>query len=450
MAPNNAPASTPWRALAGTREYLTLAVARTYVGARRPSREAVHPMTTDRTRIAIVGTGGIAGAHLGGYRKLLDAGYDQFEIAAVCDTNDERRSAFAQQVAQLFGTEPVHFASAEDLANGATAAGIAAADVCTPHAFHHTAAIPCLEAGLDVMVEKPCGITVRATNRIIEAAAKSGRIVAVAEQVRRGIKARCMDWAINQAQMVGQPRFLSVVGFSNWDFTGDSYSGAYAWQWRLLKLLTGGGMIFDAGAHYTDMMHFLFGEVDRVYGWLGTFQDVDIQSPELGATKMDVEDTWMATLHFNSGLVANWSWSFSAVGESMAAQILYGAKGSVRDRGGWMHTFQNGGDITFADGTTKPYEQIEQEYRAQLAPDEKARLFPHGLEDDVALECWDFVDAVRNHRRPEIDAEVTKWTKSTCMAVYESAVAGVPVAVRDVFDGRVSAYQDPIDEYWAI
>jgi UDP-N-acetyl-2-amino-2-deoxyglucuronate dehydrogenase len=407
-------------------------------------------MSMDKIRLAIVGTGGIAGAHLGGYKALLEAGYDQFEIVAVCDVNEERRAAFAAEVTRLFGTTPSHFASAEDLAAGAAAAGIVAADICTPHAFHHTAAVPCLEAGLDVMVEKPCGITVRASDRIIDAAARSGRLVAVAEQVRRGIKARCMDWAINEARMAGDPRFLSVIGFSNWDFAAENYSGAYAWQWRLLKLLTGGGMIFDAGAHYTDMMHFLFGEVDRVYGWLGTFQDVMINSPELGPTRMDVEDTWMATLHFASGLVANWSWSFSAPGEAVAAQVLYCSGGSIRDRGGWMHTFQNGGDITFADGTTKPYEEIEREYRAQLDADTRSRLFPYGVENDVALECWDFVDAVQNRRPPEISAETTKWTKSICMALYESAVAGQPVSVRDVFEGKVSAYQDPVNEYWAI
>lgn len=402
-------------------------------------------MSGEKVRLGIIGTGGIAGAHLGGYKTLVDAGYTQFEIAAVADVNEERRAAFAARVKELFGNAPAQFASAEELAEKG---GVVAADICTPHAFHHTAAIPCLEAGLDVMVEKPCGITIKATDRIIEAAAMKDRIVAVAEQVRRGVKARCMDWAVNEAKIIGDLRFLSVLGLGTWDFV--EVTKTYAMQWRMLKVLTGGGMIFDAGAHFADMMYFLFGDVEDVFAWLGCFQDVTINSVELGPQPMDVEDTWTSVLRFKSGLVANWTWSFATPGEPVAAQILYGSKGSAHDRGGWMHTFQSGADLTFADGSKKSYEEIEPEYRAQLSPEMKEKLFPYGVEDDIALECWDFVDSVQKRRKPEIDVETTKWTKSICMAAYESSVCGQPVTVRDVHDGKVSAYQEPINAYWKI
>ena len=402
-------------------------------------------MAAEKVRLGIVGTGGIAGAHLNAYRVLLDAGYDRFEICALADVNEERRAEFAAKVKELFGWEPVQYESAEAMAE---AGNVVCADICTPHAFHHSSAIPCLEAGMDVMVEKPCGITVKASDRILEAAAASGRIVAVAEQVRRGIKARCMDWAVNERKIIGDLRFLSVIAFGARDFSEDVKR--YAMGWRMLKLLTGGGMIFDAGAHYTDMMYYLFGPVESVSAWIGTFQKFMVESPELGSRPIDVEDTWMATLQFQNGLVANWSWSFSAPGEPVAAQILYGSEGSARDRGGWMHTFQNGGDVTFADGSTMSYEEIEKEYRDQLDSTTREKLFPYGVENDMALECWDFIDAVENRRKPEIDGATTKYTKSICLAVYESALAGQTVHVDDVVSGKVSAYQDPIDEYWKI
>lgn len=398
-------------------------------------------------KLGIVGTGGIAGSHLGGYRKLLDAGYDKFEIAALCDNNAGRLAEFAGKVKEMFGCEPAQFGSVEEMA---ASGAVQAADLCTPHAFHHTTAVPCLEAGVDVMVEKPCGITVKASNVIMEAAAKTDTLVAVAEQVRRGIKARAMDWAVNEAKMIGDIRFWSVVGFSAWDFNAENYKDAYMWQWRLLKLLTGGGMIFDAGAHFADMMLHLFGPVEEVYAWTHTYQDVTLDSPELGSQPMDVEDTWMTTWKFENGIVGQYSWSVSAPGESIATQIFYGTEGSARDRGGWMHTFQNGGDLTLADGTEKSYEDIEPEYRAQLDDETRERLFPCGVEDDMALECWDFVDSVLNRRKPEIDADDTKRAKSICLAIYESATAGVPIKVQDVYDGKVSAYQDPINEHWGI
>jgi len=403
---------------------------------------------SDTVRLAIVGTGGIAGAHLSGYRALLDAGYDRFEIVALCDVSEERRNAFAQKVQELFGWTPRHFANVEEMVSAN--AGVTAADICTPHAFHHTAAIPCLEGGIDVMVEKPCGITVKANDRIVEAGRRANKIVAVAEQVRRGIRARAMNWAINEAKMIGDVRLFNVEGYSHWDFNAESYQNAYAWQWRLLKLLTGGGMVFDAGAHFTDMMRHLFGDVDEVYSSMHTLQSVMIDSPELGRQPMDVEDTWFSTIKFESGLVGNYSWSFTAKGEAVANQMFYGTEGSARDRGGWMHPFQNGGDLQFPDGSARKYEEIEAEFRAQLDDATRERFFPYGVENDVALECWDFVDSVDKRRTPEIDGVVAKKAKCICLALYESSHAGKPVKVRDVFDGRVSAYQAPINDYWGI
>ena len=64
------------------------------------------PDASGKARIAIVGTGGIAGAHLQGYRKLLDAGYDSFEIVALCDKFEDRRAAFAKTVSEMFGWTP--------------------------------------------------------------------------------------------------------------------------------------------------------------------------------------------------------------------------------------------------------------------------------------------------------------------------------------------------------
>jgi len=68
----------------------------------------------------------------------------------------------------------------------------------------------------------------------------------------------------------------------------------------------------------------------------------------------------------------------------------------------------------------------------------------------MALECWDFIDSVLNQRRPEITAEDTLRAKAVCLAIYESATVNAPVRVQDVIDGKVSAYQDPINAHWGI
>ena len=397
----------------------------------------------DRIKLAIIGCGGIAGAHLDGYEKLVKAGYDRFRIEAVCDTNPERVEAFADRTEKVTGERPAVFASTTDMLKESR---LDAADICLPHAYHHAAGIACLERGVHVMIEKPCGITVKATHRIMDAAEKSGCTVAAAEQIRRCKGSRVIEWAINRERMIGTPRFFSmeVMGEQAFDWT------SYAMAWRAVKLLTGGGMILDGGAHFTDMMLYVFGPVEEVYCTMRTFDTPTVDVPDLGEMPVDVEDTWLGTLRFESGLVGHWSWSRVAPGFPVRSGVYYGDQGSFKDRQAWMHAFQFGADLKLADGTEVPYEEIEQRYLEQLSPEEMEQLFPYGLDDGISNECWDFVEAIAEGRPPEIDAAAGLKAKSLCYALYESATLGRPIKVADVESGKVNTYQKPIDEYWEI
>jgi len=395
-------------------------------------------------RLALIGCGGIAGAHATGYEKLAQAGYDRFRLEAVCDTNRDNATAMADRLQESLGHRPAVFADVKEMLRETP---LDAADICTPHAFHHTAALPCLERGVHVMIEKPCGITVKASKRILEAAEKSGAIVATAEQVRRCKGARAIEWAINKKKMIGKPRFFSMEVFGKSNMPWDRY----AFAWRGLRLLTGGGMLLDAGAHFADMMLHVFGPVAEVCCDMRTFYMPTLNAPAgLGKRKLDVEDTWLATLRFESGLVGHWGWSREAGGFDVATGVYYGTKGSLKDRQKWMHAFQFGADLKSSDGQETPYEEIEAAYLDSLSPRRRESLFPYGFDDGITNECWDFVEAVSKGRAPEVDGVAGLRAKSLCYAFYESALAGKPVRPADVEAGKIRGYQKPIDEYWGI
>ena len=278
----------------------------------------------------------------------------------------------------------------------------------------------------------------------MDAAAESDCIVAVAEQIRRCKGARVIEWAINHEKMIGTPRFFSMEVMGQQAFDWNSYAMA----WRGVKLLTGGGMLLDGGAHFIDMMLYVFGPVEEVYCTMGTFETPTVDVPDLGERSVDVEDTWLATLHFESGLVGHWSWSRVAPGFQVRSGVYYGDKGSFRDRQQWMHPFQFGADLKLTDSTEVPYEELERRYLKQLSPREAERLFPYGLDDGISNECWDFVEAVAEGRPPEIDATAGLKAKSVCYALLESATLGRPIKVADVESGETNAYQLPIDQYW--
>ena len=399
---------------------------------------------SEQVKLALIGCGGIAGAHVTGYENLLQAGYERFRIEAMVDSDPARAAALAERWAGISGEQPAVYCSVEEMLQAGRPDGV---DICTPHAFHHTAALPCLKAGVPVMVEKPCGITVRASKKMLAASEKSGAFIATAEQIRRCTGARAMEWAINRKKMIGAPRFFVMEVFGHQEFNWKSY----AFSWRGLRLLTGGGMLIDAGAHFADMMLHVFGPVAEVSADMRTYFTPTLDGPGgLGKRKLDVEDTWLATLRFESGLIGHWGWSREARGHTVQASTYFGAKGSLQDKQKWMHPFQFGADLKREDGSEVAYEEIEAAYLASLSARQSAALFPYGLGDGISNECWDFVEAIASGRVPEVDGLAGLRAKALCYAFYESNFAGKPIRPADVESGKVRAYQRDVDEYWGI
>jgi predicted dehydrogenase len=399
---------------------------------------------TKPIRLALVGCGGISQAHIAGYDDLYRKGYREFLVTACCDVIAGSARQRAHEIAQFQGQEPQVFTDVAAL----IASGMAeAADVCVPHCFHHSVAIPLLEGGLHVMVEKPVGVTVKASKKIIHAAETHGRLLATSENVRRDLASRACTWAINQRRLIGDVRLVSVQAIQHGPFDYEKP----AMKWRGVKLLTGGGMIMDSGAHFADMIQVLFGEVDDVCCTMNTYDDRIIEdAPVVGDVRADVEDTWHAMIHFKSGPAVTWTYSRSFYGEGFRTARYYGSEGTMSDLGFPFHPFQGGGTATLADGTVVSNEEIQAEYMASLTDEEKKNLFPYGATDGFAIEVWDFVNAISTGRKPEMDGYDGLRAKTLCECCYESASAGKPVKFVDVIEGRADAYQRPIDTYWNI
>ncbi|MCL5997285.1 MAG: Gfo/Idh/MocA family oxidoreductase [Chloroflexi bacterium] len=395
-------------------------------------------------RLALVGCGGISGAHVNGYKDLFGRGCREFIVTACCDVREESARRRAQEIATFQGTEPAIFTDQEELLK----AGLAdAADVCLPHCFHHSSALPLLDAGLHAMVEKPLGITIKASKQIIAAARRNQRVLATAENIRRYLTARACTWALTQKRLIGDVRLVNIqaINYSPFDYENP------AMKWRGVKTLTGGGMIMDSGAHFADMIEVLFGDVDEVYCSMNAYDDRLIKdAPILGDARADVEDTWHAVIRFKSGLHVAWTHSRSLYGEPVSVANYYGSAGTMKALGFAFHPFQGGGIATLADGTVISNEQIQADFMASLSEEEKARLFPYGSTDGFAIEAWDFVNAIRAERKPEMDGDDGLCAKALCECCYESAITGQPVKFDDVISGKIDAYQRPIDEFWKI
>jgi UDP-N-acetyl-2-amino-2-deoxyglucuronate dehydrogenase len=399
---------------------------------------------SDVIKLALVGCGGISGAHVRGYKDLHARGCREFEVTACCDVQAESAETRAAEIAAFQGTKPKVYADVQDLIRSGAAQ---AADICVPHCFHHSVAIPLLEGGIHAMVEKPLGLTVKASQRIIQAAKQAGAVLATGENVRRDLTARSCNWAINKRRLIGDVRLVVIqaINYGPFDFTRP------AAKWRGIVLLTGGGMIMDSGAHFADMIQVLFGEPDEVYCSMAAYDGRMIEkAPVVGTVPADVEDTWHAVIQFKSGPIVTWTYSRTLYAEKVRQASYFGSEGTMLDLGFPFHPFQGGGNCVLADGSEVSSEQIQADYVASLSDEEKARLLPYGATDGFAIEVWDFINAIATDRKPEMDGMDGLRAKALCEACYESATLRRPVKYADVLEGKINAYQAPIDEYWGL
>jgi predicted dehydrogenase len=127
------------------------------------------PKSTRPLRVAVAGAGAFGKNHLRVYKELEATG--QVQLVAVID----RDPATLAAAAELYAIPG--FAT---LAEALTAnLSLDAASVCVPTIHHAAAAEELMQAGVDVLIEKPIAATEAEANRLVSLAATLDRIVQV-------------------------------------------------------------------------------------------------------------------------------------------------------------------------------------------------------------------------------------------------------------------------------
>jgi predicted dehydrogenase len=386
--------------------------------------------------------------------ELKTRGLDGFAVTAVCDIDEEATQARAQELEERFGLRPAIYTDHGEMLSKEQLDG---ADLCLPHGLHHVVAIDCMEAGVNVLCEKPLGITIKASRRMAETADKTGCILSTAVPKRRGPGQRAAYWVLNESRLIGEPLafFHQYTRPPRQRPAGQPARPARTW--RMDRLMSGGAAVMDSGFHYCDSMRYLLGDVEKVYA-----EAREIGSGSVKTLAEAREDTVFVTLTFKSGVVGTWCWGRAAVGESLASVIFYGSEGSLSDTSDnpylIYHLFERRlrgpietGLLTKADGTELSLAEVEEMHLDALGEEEREFLFPHGVTDGFTYEIWEFTEAIRGNReRVEVDGWEGLRSLAICEAIYESAFTGEVIRVDDVISGERGSYQAPIDEHWGL
>jgi predicted dehydrogenase len=139
-------------------------------------------------RVAVIGVGHHGRNHARILSKLPDV-----ELVQVVDRRPDR----AAQIAEATGSRPA--SRADDIV-----ADVEAVTVAVPTEDHVAVALPFLERGIGVLVEKPLARSVEEADRLIDAAARSGATLAVGHTER-------FNPAVAAARaIVTAPKFIEV------------------------------------------------------------------------------------------------------------------------------------------------------------------------------------------------------------------------------------------------
>lgn len=397
---------------------------------------------SEKIRIAIAGCGGISHAHLRGYNILLESGIDNFRITAACDVEKDRAEKVADMVYQFQGGDrPSVYNDFERLANDGAAD---AADICSSVSSHHTLALTALENGMHATIEKPFAITVKAGLKIMQTAEKAGKVVAISENARFSQGVRMSRWALDQGY-IGDHQMMVFGG-----------TGAQVWYpdkivagtpWRHDKMIAGAGAVLDLGSHSFDVIRYLCGEVDEVYGVTRVLLPYRVHRNEKGEViqkiPSNVDDAAFAILKFKSGAMGMFGTGWGGHGEATGFQdgfTIQGSKGSLKNASGDPK-------ITLDDGTRM---DVQGYFNESASVEIRERFFPKGITETFALELFEFIRAIHAGEEPDNSGWEGLRDIIISYAITESSWFGNPVKTEDIISGKVEGYQKELNEKYEL
>ena len=349
----------------------------------------------ENVRLGFVGLGNIAHLHAD---EILEVGGT---IAAGTDVDEDARDTFAEQ----YGAD-VYDDATEMYEH------VDAVVVSTPNRFHEEYVVGALEAGLDVLVEKPLAHTLESAERIAEAEREADGFCMVGFHNRFRGPVEVLD----QYRRDGDLGTVSHVEANYIRRRGVPGRGS----WFTRKDVSGGGAVIDIGTHAIDVALYLMGfpEIEEVsaqtraqFGPDDDYTYLNMWGYDEGAGGFDVEDSATALVRCADGRTISLEVAWAS--NRFPSQELV-----VRGDEGGAHLDMGDDSLTVLD-TTDDGTAHHRDTEIQTVDQEA-----HGLEQEY------FLEHVTSGEVPEMNTVEQGLTVQRVMdAIYRSSEADEAVSV---------------------
>lgn len=267
--------------------------------------------------------------------------------------------------------------------------------IATESGLHAEIALYCIEQGVNLIIEKPMAMSIEDADKIIKLSDEKGVKVSACHQNRFNLAIQELRQAI-EAGRFGKLSHGSI--HVRWNRNKDYYDQA---QWRGTWAQDGGALMNQC-IHGIDLLRWMMGdEIEEIYGVTRQrFHDY-----------LEAEDVGLAVIKFKNGAIGTIEGTTNVYPKNLEETLyIFGENGTVKIGG----TSTNNIDIwDFAD-------EAEEDRKNKGLKEVTSNVYGNG---HISLFA-DVIDAVKNNRRPYVDAVAGRNALEVVLSIYKSQQTG--------------------------
>lgn len=264
-------------------------------------------MSNAKIKFGVVGQGHIGKRHAEMIRRNPEA-----ELIAVCDVVPKEQLGIADMKEKFYS-------SVEELLEKHPE--IEVINICTPNGLHAKHSLSAIEAGKNIVCEKPMALTKADCESIIFKALQKHKTVFCVMQNRFSPPSVWLKQIVEE-KIIGDVYMVQLNCYWNRD---ERYYKKGGWKGQQ-KL--DGGTLFTQFSHFIDIMYWLFGDMKDIQAKFNDFNHKDLT---------EFEDSGFVNFNFTNGGMGSINYSTSVWNTNLESSItIIGSKGSVKVGGQYM------------------------------------------------------------------------------------------------------------------
>lgn len=339
-------------------------------------------------RYALIGCGRISPNHIAAARN------NSLEIVALCDIVKD--NAYDKVVKFNIAPSTKIYTDYMEMLSKEKPEIVA---IATESGKHAQVALDCLDAGCNLIIEKPIALSIADADAIIKKAEEKGLIVSACHQNRFNKSIQKIRDAVEKGRF---ERMFYGTAHIRWCRDYDYYHRA---PWRG-TWAQDGGTLMNQCIHNIDLLRWMMGdEVDEVMA----------MTDRLNHPYIEAEDLGIAIVRFKNGSYGIIEGTSDVYPKNLEETLyLFGEKGTVKAGGVSVNKIE---EWQFADMLDNG-EDIIAEFR-----EDPPNVYGYGHTPLYA----DVIDSIANHHRPLVDAYAGKRALELVLGIYQSAADNRPV-----------------------